>query len=163
MRRARIPSRVESRRRRPAALALVRGFAAPGLRSILIAWVAALAIAFQCIVLQSHVHVGAAPAWSQTVSADGGAVAASSAARSIAVARTQSGDVDTRHGPSPAGPAGCFICQQMAMAGAAVLPLSPAPVIAQQTAIMVMAMAEVAALRPRASHDWRSRAPPIRL
>jgi hypothetical protein len=137
---------------------LSRGVFAPAHRTILFAWIAALAIAFQCIVVQSHVHIGVQPTWAHQVSFDQGAVPSSDHA-SIAL----KGDADTRHAPVPADPAGCFICQQMAMAGAALVPATPTPIVIQLAAIVHTLMAEVATPRPRASHDWRSRAPPIRL
>jgi hypothetical protein len=140
------------------AATISRGRFASDKRAILIAWIAALAIAFQCIVVQSHIHIGVTPAWAHQASTDLGAIAVSD--NSLAAEQSDDG---TRHAPTPADPAGCFICQQMAMAGAAVLPATPAPIVIQLASIVHAVMAEVAAPRTRASHDWRSRAPPIRL
>jgi hypothetical protein len=136
---------------------LSRDLFTSSMRPVLIAWLAALAIAFQCIVVQSHIHVGATPAWTPLASAH------VSVGPSNEAPLARPGDVGTRHAPLPADPAGCFICQQIAMAGAAVLPATPTPVVVELASIVHLAMIEVAAPRPRASHDWRSRAPPIRL
>ena len=161
MGRAKIALAIQSRPRLRGAIAFARLLPT---RAILIAWIGALAIAFQCIVVQSHVHVGAAPTFSHSLSREDGVRTPQRAPQpAIAAAMAHPGDLDTRHNPSPTDPSGCFICQQMAMAGAAVLPPSPLPAVVQRAEIVHTILAAVAAPRPRASHDWRSRAPPIEL
>ena len=89
-----------------------------------IRWLAVLAVAFQCIVVQSHVHGATGPAWRNQ------AAAAQPATDAIATR-----DQVPNRVPKDDDPANCFICQQMALAGAALLPVSPAPILVAQDLI----------------------------
>ena len=115
-------------------------------------WLAVLAVAFQCIVVQSHVHGATGPAWREQ------AAAAQPATNPIA-----SRDQGPSRVPKDDDPANCFICQQMALAGAALLPVSPAPILVAQDIATPTAAYHFAALRSIRSHAWRSRAPPLQI
>jgi len=109
----------------------------------LIAWFGALAIVFQCVVIQGHFHLAYAgtPAFDQVESTSPAPV---------------------QKDKAPGGdPSGCFICQQMAMAGSAVLPDSPAPIVVAASETTTLLPAKIAAIAAAPSHHWRSRAPPI--
>ena len=105
-----------------------------------------MAVVLQCIVIQGHVHF---------TSSDGLLVAQAEAAP----APVQKDPI--RKDGMPGGDSGCFICQQAAMAGSAVLPESPAPVVLAVTEIAERLSASIAAIEAAPSHHWRSRAPPI--
>src|SRR5262245_36149271 len=127
---------------RLSSLGLSTGRAASTRRS-LIAWFCALAIAFQCVVIQGHFHLANAgvSAFDQTES---------------------SGPAPVQKDKAPGGgPSGCFICQQLAMAGSAVLPDSPAPVVVATSEAATVLPAKIAAIEAAPSHHWRSRAPPV--
>lgn len=112
----------------------------------LIAWFCALAITFQCVVLQGHFHL------------------ASSGVPAFEQAAVSGGEAPAQKGKAPAGdPSGCFICQQMAMAGSAVLPGSPEPVVIATSEASTPAPADIVAVEATPSHHWQSRAPPILL
>ena len=125
---------------RPAGLASLRP------RSAGLAWLCALAVAFQCIVVSGHIHTRAelaavAPApTSVDVSAEAGSA--------------------KKHG-APVDSSACFICQQLSIAGSAVLPEAPAPVLILQEAMSGPNPADAAFTHAAHSHHWLSRGPPI--
>jgi hypothetical protein len=122
-------------------------------RAVVLAWLCTFAIAFQCIVVQSHVH-GAAPRPAELQSASASIDAAPIQAKA---------DPARKQAPSNEKQSGCFICQQMAMAGAAVLPASATPVQIERQLARQPAATEVAVAGGQVSHTWRSRAPPLSL
>jgi hypothetical protein len=110
-----------------------------------------LAVAFQGIVLSSHFHT---------------ALAGNNGVEVVAAdINVPAGANDpVRKDRAPAGdPLGCFICHQLALAGAAVLPEAPAPIPVEHGASAKLASVDVAIARTATSHNWRSRAPPIQL
>src|SRR5262249_33182276 len=103
-----------------------------------VAWFCALAIAFQCVVLQGHFHLTSSslPAFEQ--------------------ASVPGSEAPAQKGKAPAGdPSGCFICQQMAMAGSAVLPGSPEPVVVATSEASTPAPADIVAVEATPSHHWQ--------
>ena len=119
--------------------------------SAALCWLAILAVGYQSIVLQSHIH-GLSPAgW------ESGAAGDAPARSSEDQQRDKPG-----HPPGENDPSHCFICRQIALAGAAVLPPASAPLPIEQTLVVEAAVIQVVAVRRVSSHTWRSRAPPIR-
>ena len=121
--------------------------------SMALCWLAVLAIGYQSIVLQSHIHVVSLAGWEQS-----GAVADASAGSSEDRQPDGSGKA-----PGDSDPSHCFICRQITLAGAAVLPPASAPVLIEQTLVAEAPVTQVFAVRTISSHAWRSRAPPIQL
>lgn len=111
-----------------------------------LAWVFALAIALQALVLPSHIHLqpeSSAPALSLLAEAQ--------------YDEHGSG----KNAPVPVDSGHCLLCQQIASAGAAVLPASPAapPMLAAQ-GTGPSAPVE-ARIETGLSHHWLSRGPPL--
>jgi hypothetical protein len=117
-------------------------------RSFLLAWLCAFAIAFQCIVVQGHFHPAAGPAVVQT------AAAVAPAGETVEPARKGGA-------PVKSDPSTCFICQQAALAGSAILPETAAPVLLTTQIGVETAVQDERLVVVRASHIWRSRAPPL--
>ncbi len=113
-------------------------------------WLAVMAIAFQCIVVQSHIHVPATLGSVPHVVAVG-----------LDANASNRGDKGSGRAPRDDDTANCFICQQMALAGAALLPVSAAPVLVALEQAAPTVAYHVAVLRTVRSHSWRSRAPPL--
>ena len=126
-----------------------RSRATPAHQCGVLAWLCAFAIAFQCIVVQSHVHLASAQAEAAAI------------ADTSAPAADQSKSRD--QAPNDRSQNGCFICQQMAMAGSAVLPVTPTPVLIERELASQPPPVEFASTHSPVSHIWRSRAPPISL
>jgi len=105
-------------------------------------WLAVLAIAIQCLVVQPHVE------WAPQRSD----------------AATHRADLDNIAGnladPGTA-PAICIICQAGLVAGASVLPVGPEVRSVAYADQGSNAVVSIAPLRRIASHSWRSRAPPV--
>ena len=146
-------NRRTSGRRGSAANAARMNNAVPRTRAVVLAWLCTFAIAFQCIVVQSHVH-GAAARLAELQLASTSIEAASVHAKA---------DSARKQAPPNEKQSSCFICQQMAMAGAAVLPTSAVPVQIERELVKQPAAIEVAVAGSQVSHIWRSRAPPISL
>ncbi len=119
------------------------------LRSGLLAWLCAFAIGIQCIVVQGHIHPPSGAG--EIVSVDASGLQHAS--------QTPSKD----QAPGDRSRDGCFICQQMMMAGVGVLPVTPVPVLIERELTLSPPSVEVAVVRGQASHTWRSRAPPLSL
>ena len=100
-------------------------------------WLAMLALAIQCLVIQPHVDVTYAP-----VSAE---------ASHFATQVTQ---------PSHDAQGVCVICQAMATAGAFALSASPAIVLIESNFIATTPSPRVEPAQRARSHNWQSRAPP---
>jgi hypothetical protein len=132
-----------------AATAKWAGILRPLLRSGLLAWLCAFAITVQCIVVQGHIHSPLAPG--EIASVD----------HSAAPQATPSPVKDQT--PGDRSRDGCFICQQMMMAGAGVLPVTPVPVLIERELTLTPPPVEVAIVASQTSHIWRSRAPPLSL
>jgi hypothetical protein len=111
-------------------------------------WLCALAIAVQCIVVQGHVH-SAAQAEALAI-ADAGAASSSDSKSKDQI-------------PGDRGQSSCFICQQMALAGSAVLPVTPVVSVVQRELVAQPAAIDIVVVDASVSHSWRSRAPPISL
>ena len=112
----------------------------------------ALAIVIQCVFVAPHTHAAGEQAWAiQDIGQDSGAQAA-------ADARDDNGAGRQRHDNGLS--ASCFLCQQMALAGAAILPetasLAPMPAVVEDRLLYFAADKRTSAV----SHSWRSRGPP---
>ena len=110
-------------------------------------WLAAIALTFQCFVVQTHVDfapaIGAPAAFEQNVlSADHG-VAASSA---------------EKNGQIP-----CAICQELALAGAFMHAPPPALTLVTHALMLAAPVQRAEAVRTFPAHSWQSRGPPILL
>ncbi len=111
--------------------------AAPRRTPLFGVWLAVLALAIQCLVIQPHVDAAYAP-----ISAETSHVAAQLTA------------------PNHETQSVCVICQAMATGGAFALSISPTLVLIERSVL-----ASAPAHRPRPaqrarSHNWQSRAPP---
>ena len=126
-----------------------KGVLRPFLRSGLLAWLCAFAIGIQCIVVQGHIHSPFAPA-------EIAAVDHSAMPQAVPTPVKQ-------QAPGDRSRDGCFICQQMMMAGAGILPVTPVPVLIERELTLSPPPVEVAVVASQASHIWRSRAPPFSL
>jgi hypothetical protein len=110
-------------------------------RSSAIALLSVLAIAVQCLLVQTHVdafRLGAAPAPSIELAASAGDDAAAS-------------NGIQRH---------CVLCEAMALTGAFVLAAAPASALTPDAISSTPLFASVEAASAPRSHNWRSRAPP---
>src|SRR6185295_3138785 len=76
---------------------------------------------------------------------------------------TQNAELPSKQRPADDTQSHCFICQQMALAGAAILPDSPTPILIQRDLSVAARAVEIATISLRPSHIWRSRAPPSSL
>ena len=101
------------------------------------AWLAMLALAVQCLVIQPHVDVAQAPV--ATVVAH------------VSVQSTQ---------PNHETQGVCVICQAMATAGAFALSASPTLTLIERNFVATTRIAYSAPIEPARSHNWQSRAPP---
>ncbi|MBS0385136.1 MAG: hypothetical protein JSS00_07280 [Proteobacteria bacterium] len=101
------------------------------------AWLAVLALAIQCLVIQPHVDVAYAPVTAETAH--------------FAAEITQ---------PSHNTQTVCVICQAMAAAGAFALSDSPTLTLIERNFIASAPIAHSAPVEPARSHNWQSRAPP---
>lgn len=116
----------------------------------MLVWFTVLAVAFQFVLVQGHVHIGAhAPA-----------IAAAALTDVADIGADNSGDAG-KPGKAPADdPAQCFICQQAALAGVAVLPASPTALIVEASVFVGPKENEAPAIARAPSHSWQSRGPP---
>jgi len=144
--------RTSSRRGRAANAVGVTRALVGGTNSFVLAWLCAFAIAFQCILVPAHTHTRAADL---AVASAPAAIAADNA--------TQTAELPTKQRPADDTQSHCFICQQMAIAGAAILPETPAPILIQRDLSEAGPFVQIAAVSLRPSHIWRSRAPPLSL
>jgi hypothetical protein len=128
------------------------GAAAARTKAIVLAWLCTFAIAFQCILVPAHIHTKSA-----------GLQVASAQAVATADNVTQNAELPSKQRPANDTQSHCFICQQMALAGAAILPDSPTPILIQRDLSVAALAVEIAAVSLRPSHIWRSRAPPSSL
>jgi len=126
--------------------------ARPYRRSAAIAWLCALAIVFQAVILQSHIHM--APLAADEVQT----ASMIAAAPDAAAAKTT-----PAHTPVKNDPANCYLCQQLKLVGSTVLPVSPVVVAIERALTTETAAIATEAVTPGVSHNWRSRAPPIQL
>jgi len=129
--------------KRPGAVASIRRRA--------LAVICVLAVAFQSIVLESHFH----RIWAGS---NGSEVAAT-----LGDVPMGANDPARKSRPPAGDPPGCFICHQLALAGAAVLPEAFAPVPFEHSASTTFVSVDLAIARTVSSHNWRSRAPPFLL
>lgn len=116
------------------------------LRSLALAWLCCIAIAVQCIVVQSHVHLTSAQS-----------------ANDIAFVPFAGTSQDkSANKPKPPVPASqvCFLCQQAAMTDLSLPPVSPAPILIKRVEEARATAIELALVLPQVSHSWRSRGPP---
>jgi hypothetical protein len=120
--------------------------------AFVLGWLCVFAIAFQCIIVPAHIH---------TKSADQAVVSAAAAATADNAA--QKTDPSSKQRPADDTQSHCFICQQMALAGAAILPAAPAPILIQRDLSEAAPALEIALVSLSPSHIWRSRAPPTSL
>jgi hypothetical protein len=116
------------------------------LRSLALAWLCCIAVAVQCIVVQSHVHLTSAQA-------------ANDIAFVTFVGTSQDKSADKSKPPAPASRS-CFLCQQAAMTGLSLPPVSPAPIQTKRVEGAQPTAIELALVLPQVSHSWRSRGPP---
>lgn len=117
----------------------------PGSRSAL-ALLCAFAVLFQLLFIQTHVHPLASLEQVAGVSD---------------VVTLATGEAPAKSKPPADGArTECFICQSMALAGAAILPDVAEPVVIEHAAAAQPAPVAVAMARPPTSHAWRSRGPP---
>ena len=100
-------------------------------------WLAVLALAVQCLVIQPHVDAAYAPV---------------SAEASHFTAQVSQSNHDTQ--------GVCVICQAMATAGAFALSASPAIVLIESNFIAAAPVLRVEPAQRARSHNWQSRAPP---
>ena len=107
-----------------------------------------LAIAIQCLVVQTHVDFSA---WARPTTA----------AYAIGAPIQPTAGVDTHQGDGRA-PNACLICQEVALAGGAVLGAATAVTPNAGGQIEAIFVASAPVLEARRSHAWRSRAPPSR-
>ncbi|MEQ1781810.1 MAG: hypothetical protein ABMA14_10645 [Hyphomonadaceae bacterium] len=113
-----------------------------------LAGLCAFAILFQLLFIQTHVHPASLEQFA-------------SVAQGSAVSVELAGPAKHKL-PSDGSRGECFICQQMALAGSVILPDLTEPVLLRRETDAVPVLAVVAAVRPLASHSWRSRGPPSR-
>jgi hypothetical protein len=111
-----------------------------------------VAIAIQCFVVQIHVHPEHYLVASE--SRDIGAVAHVAARRVDSLA---SEPADQKDGDSST----CIICQQLALAGAVLLPVAPTPRLPQPSLVGDAATERLIVEKRATSHSWQSRAPPL--
>jgi hypothetical protein len=130
----------------------VTGVFAAGTKAFVLAWLCTFAIAFQCIIVPAHIHTKSA-----------GLQIASTQAAATADNGTRKADLPGKQRPADDTQSHCFICQQMALAGAAILPDTPAPILIQRDLSEAPPAAEIVSVSLSPSHIWRSRAPPSSL
>jgi hypothetical protein len=114
-----------------------------------VTWLCAVAILFQLLFIQTHVHLSSLEQ-------------IASVAHGSAVSLEQAVPAKQKL-PSDGSRGECFICQQMALAGSVILPDLIEPVLIRRETDTPPVFAAIAAVRPLASHDWRSRGPPSRI
>lgn len=116
-----------------------------------VALLSVLAIAIQCLIIQTHVHAWAGPVGQAEVIALDATATGSPAG--------QAPSTPHRHGGSGL----CYICQS-AVAGTAILTAAPSlNFVEAQLAAVVIAIEHPAPVATYPSHIWRSRAPPFQL
>lgn len=120
--------------------------------SALVPWLCALSLAIQCTIVQGHFHPGSQAYWSRAERMPAVAAAAK-AGGDLRVAASQ-GD------HSRQSTFGCLLCEQMALAGSAILPEDTTPVHAVVVPAATQFWHQATWALSVASHDWRSRAPP---
>ncbi|HEV7693225.1 MAG TPA: DUF2946 family protein [Hyphomonadaceae bacterium] len=128
------------------------GALAARMNAFVLAWLCAFAIAFQCIIAPAHIHTRAADL-----------AVASAPAAAAADNATQKAELPSKQRPADDTQSHCFICQQMAIAGAAILPDSPTPILIHRDLSVAAPAIEIVTVSLRPSHIWRSRAPPLSL
>lgn len=109
----------------------------------LLAFLLVCALALQCYLTQTHIHIMALPSQGEIYDEVGGF------------------DLSLRHHGKPDDPAHCPFCQALAMSGDYFVPAAPIlpapialPVFEQQIPRVVLHDASL-------PHDWQSRAPPV--
>jgi hypothetical protein len=112
--------------------------AAPRRAQILGAWLAMLALATQCLLIQPHI--------------DGVFASAS--------AETANVQLQTAQPSSDSKQAACVICQAMATAGAFALSASPSLGLIERTFLAAAPVDPTTPVERARSHNWQSRAPP---
>lgn len=112
--------------------------AAPARSSTIGAWLAMLALAIQCLVIQPHVD---------------GVVASAAATSAYGHVQTAQPASDSSQGP-------CVICQAMATAGAFALSASPSLGLVERTFLATAPIDHARPIERARSHNWQSRAPP---
>ena len=117
------------------------------LRALALASLCCIAIAVQCIVVQSHVHLTSAQA-------------ANNIAFVPFAGTSQDKSADKSKPPAPTSQV-CFLCQQAAMTDLSLPPVSPAPILPKRVEEAEPTAIELALVLPQVSHSWRSRGPPI--
>jgi hypothetical protein len=111
--------------------------AAPRRTPVISVWLAMLALAVQCFVIQPHVDVSYAPI--------------SAGPAHVSVQASQ---------PGHDAQGVCVICQAMATAGAIALSVSPTLVLIERSVIATAPAPHVEPSQRARSHNWQSRAPP---
>jgi hypothetical protein len=101
------------------------------------AWLAMLALAIQCLVIQPHVDGAFAPVTAETAHFSAQATQPSHDAQGV-----------------------CVICQAMATAGAFALSASPSLTLIERNFVASAPIAHSTPVEPARSHNWQSRAPP---
>ena len=112
--------------------------AAPARTSLIGAWLAMLALAIQCLVIQPHID---------------GVFASASADAAYVHLQTARPASDSSQGP-------CVICQAMATAGAFALSASPNLGLIERTFLATAPTDRTTPVERARSHNWQSRAPP---
>jgi len=112
--------------------------AAPARAPAIGAWLAMLALALQCLVIQPHV--------------DGVFASAPAAAVSVHLQSARPA-ADSSQGP-------CVICQAMATAGAFALSASPSLGLIERSFLAADPVDQASPIERARSHNWQSRAPP---
>jgi hypothetical protein len=121
-------------------------------RTALVPWLLALSLAIQCTIVQGHFHPGGQASWAY---AEGmpALVKAAKAGGDLFVAAPL-GDSSGQRAP------GCLLCEQMALAGSAILPEDAAPIHMAVAPGPDQISYQATSARSVVSHNWRSRAPP---
>ena len=101
------------------------------------AWLAMLALAIQCLVIQPHVDGAFAPV----------------------TAETSHFSAQVTH-PSHDAQGACVICQAMATAGAFALSASPSLGLIERSFLAADPVDQASPIERARSHNWQSRAPP---
>jgi len=101
------------------------------------AWLAMLALAIQCLVIQPHIDGVFAAATAETAQFSAQVAPPNHDAQGV-----------------------CVICQAMATAGAFALSASPTLTLIERNFVATTPIAHSAPVEPVRSHNWQSRAPP---
>jgi hypothetical protein len=113
----------------------------------------ALAIILQGAVLQSHIHGALSVSNREQADVSNMDISATEKA-----ALKANGNPST---PAKGDPVNCFLCQQLKLAGATVLPASPVLVTVEQYASVEHVSPDTSSITSAVSHAWQSRAPPL--